>query len=396
MDLVFITDARFVKASNQMIYSLDSATTNVLWERYLKEFDNLIVMARVLEDSCYVINDGLLAIRDRVTFIELPYYVGPSELIRVYFPLRKKIVNNIIAGRAYICRWGQVASIAYKKLLMKNIPYAVEVIGDPYDVFAPGSFKHPLRPLLRYISYNGLKKNVAKSSAALYVTKYKLQERYPVQNGIFNISASDVVLSKKDFVLAPKTLSKKDSYNMISVGSLAQMYKSPDIVLKAICLLKSQGINVKLVWIGDGKFRKEMIKLSKSLGVDDRVDFVGQIPPQNVRTFLGKSDIFILASRTEGLPRALVEAMSMGLPCIATKVGGIPELLSNDVLISPNNVEELAAQIKKMVENCDFANRQAKSNLERSHDYSSEILERNRICFLQKVKKIVDDSFTVK
>ena len=109
----------------------------------------------------------------------------------------------------------------------------------------------------------------------------------------------------------------------VSTGSLAQMYKAPDVVITALSICVESGLDVRLTWIGDGKYRAKMEKLAEELQVQDRIVFQGQLSaPAEVRAVLDTADLFVLASRTEGLPRSLIEAMARGLPCIASSVGG--------------------------------------------------------------------------
>ena len=95
--------------------------------------------------------------------------------------------------------------------------------------------------------------------------------------------------------------------------------------------------------IGEGRYRGELQQLATGLGVDTH--FTSQLKRAEVMTQLDRADLFVLASRTEGLPRALLEAMARGLPCVATRVGGIPELLDDDVLCDGGSVAQLVDRI---------------------------------------------------
>ena len=112
MDLVFCTEGRFVRRSDNSVYSLDGSLTNNLWSRYLNVFDRIYVMARVLPDDCVEVRDTYLASSERVSFIDLPYYIGPSQYMKVRFNLIGVISKHIEPGRVYICRVpGQIGNL---------------------------------------------------------------------------------------------------------------------------------------------------------------------------------------------------------------------------------------------------------------------------------------------
>jgi glycosyltransferase involved in cell wall biosynthesis len=121
--------------------------------------------------------------------------------------------------------------------------------------------------------------------------------------------------------------------------------------------------------------------IAENYGVADKVIFEGSIPHEKVFDYLDDIDIYVQPSKTEGLPRALIEAMSRGCPCIGSNAGGIPELLDNAYIFRSGNVKELAnilvsLDTEKMI-------KQAKRNFEFSKGYAKEIIEVRRSKFLQ-------------
>lgn len=379
MKVIFVTEARFTTDKNGDIFG-DTSFNQELWKRYLTVFSHIYIMARVKYDEKFIGNKANLSSGKNVTFIQLPYFIGPIQYLKVKSKLNIVIKENVDALDAkYICRVpGNISNIVIKYLLKNNIPYGVEVVGDPWDVFAPGTIKHPLRRFFRWKGYLDLKKNVKNAAAVLYVTKEALQKRYPISPNTFNISSSDVKINDGLIADRPKKHRNKDEYQLLSIGSLAQMYKSPDIVIKTIKRLNDNHINCKLIWLGDGVFRIQMEQLCQELNISHKIEFKGNVSTDEVKRHLEKSDIFILASRIEGLPRAIIEAMSIGLPCVGTNVGGIPELISAEVLVPKNNEIALFEKIKKLIHEPDFYNQQAILNLNNAHLYKESVLTSKR------------------
>jgi len=146
---------------------------------------------------------------------------------------------------------------------------------------------------------------------------------------------------------------------------------------------------VELRIIGEGKHRQELESMSRSLSLDGVVSFVGELPAgKAVRAELDNATVLILPSRTEGLPRVIVEAMARGLPCVATSVGGIPELLHPDDLVPSNDAEALANKIQGVI--CDPArlNQMSERNLEKAQEFRPDRLENRRTEFYQFLKSV--------
>lgn len=390
MDLVFCTEARLVRRSSGLVYSIDGGLTNNLWQRYLCKFNHVYVMARVLSDDDCPINDKYLASSERVSFIDLPYYLGPIQYLKTRRKLNKIVANSLMPDCVYICRVpGEIGTLVADHLRRCKIPYGVEVVGDPWDVFAPGAVRHPFRVFFRYRGTYDLKRTVVRAAAALYVTENQLQKRYPVNNSVFSISASDVQISSRNLPSSEKVLYKKEKYNLLSVGSWEQMYKAPDVVLEALALLKDRGVYCRLTWLGEGKNKGEMQKLASALHITNDVNFKGNVSREEVDEELKNSDLFLLVSRTEGLPRALIEAMAMGLPCIGTQVGGIPELLNKQMLIRAGDSLALANKIEFLLTHIDMANKEANRNYEFAKNYYDSVLQQRRESFYQYLISIV-------
>lgn len=389
MNLVFITEARYTKNRNQSIYYENSSFAYQLWENYLEVFDNVIVVARVHYDANHEEKKGYLASGDRVQFIELPYFIGLKEYVLNIFKLRKEMQKILsVKDPVYLCRVpGNIGHTAIKMLTKNRKNYGVEVVGDPWDVFAAGTVDHPLRRWIRIISYKKLKYDVKHAKASLFVTTKYLQQRYAPSPGSYTTAVSDVIINSDDFFSPEKRQTKKQSeFTVLSVGSLEQMYKSPDVLLKSISEVIRKGYNVTLNWLGDGLYKSQMMDLANSLGIKDHVNFLGNVGKDEVAKQMKNASLFALISRTEGLPRAMVEAMANSLPCIGTKVGGIPELLQSECLVNVNDITATSNLIIKFITDINFQTKQSEINFSNAKNYERTILGQKRKEFLEQLK----------
>lgn len=383
MRLFFVCEHRFERTPDGHICSPDGVFGPRLWERYLRLFDRVTVVARVA-NSATPYPPAMWCDSGRVDFLPLPDSCGLRASIRQRPLLRRLLRTTLQPGAAYICRVpGELGSLMAAELRRHELPYGVEVVGDPWDVFASGERYGGLRPLLRLRAWWQLRQTVRHASAALYVTRQTLQHRYPSSGRMFGISDVDL----PDGALAPHPVPYPASrpVRLLSVGSLDRMYKSPDVVLRAVAMVAASGHPCCLRWIGGGRHLDAMRRLASSLGLADRVGFEGRQPRSRVSEALGDADLFLLASRTEGLPRALIEAMAAGLPCIGSRVGGIPELLDGEALVPAGDAGALAERIGQFLDDRRLFRRQAARNLRKAASYTASRLEPGRDAFLRVV-----------
>lgn len=384
MNVLVATEAHFVSTGDGRIYSATGGRDYKFWTRYLEVFDSLTVIARVRRGDH--LPESNVATGPNVTFIPLPDYVGPLQYMRqraaIAFLVKKGVKRDATILRAP----GMIASIVWQQIFKKGQPYGVEVVGDPYDVFAPKTVRHILRPFFRWWFSRQLRQQCAGAGAAAYVTKHYLQRRYPPAPNTFSIHCSDVELPDDAFIAHPRSMRNMESATLISVGTLRQLYKGTDTLIEALHHCVCNGLNLRLVIVGDGKWRSELESRVSRLGLTDRISFLGQLPAgEAVRAELDASDLFVLPSRTEGLPRALVEAMARGLPCVASNVGGIPELLSADDMVVPDQPLALANKIHEVVTNPERMLQMSARNLEKAREYSNDLLRARRLAFYRHV-----------
>jgi glycosyltransferase involved in cell wall biosynthesis len=141
-------------------------------------------------------------------------------------------------------------------------------------------------------------------------------------------------------------------FEIACVGRLAPV-KGQHILIEAIARLVRQGRHVRLRLVGDGPERAGLEARAAALHVEDHVVFEGWLNQDQIRAVYERADVFALASFAEGIPVVLMEAMAMGIPCVATSVTGVPELIRNEVdglLVTPSDPSALAEAIGRLMD----------------------------------------------
>lgn len=148
---------------------------------------------------------------------------------------------------------------------------------------------------------------------------------------------------------------KSNEKVIIGVGRLIYGKGFQDLIT-AFSRLKDK--NLKLVLVGDGDYKDKLIKLVKELKISEKVIFTGEKKEEEVISCLNLADIFVNPSYSEGLPTTVLEAGAVGLPVIATDVGGTKEIILNNktgILIKPKDISALTDSISKLLSHKKFS-----------------------------------------
>jgi glycosyltransferase involved in cell wall biosynthesis len=154
---------------------------------------------------------------------------------------------------------------------------------------------------------------------------------------------------------------------VVSVGRLVSV-KGHAVLLGALAELGRRGVDVHSTLIGAGPHRETLERIASELGVEERVTFAGAVAQDRVHDYLGRADVFCLASFAEGLPVVLMEAMAMELPVVATRIAGIPELLedgANGLLVAPGREDLLADALARILRDPKASRRMARAGRRR-------------------------------
>ena len=393
MRVMVALEDRFYKTSNGDIYSNTTCDYN-FWRRYLQVFDEVIVLARVCEIGDEKL-DKLKANGEGVSFFELPYYVGPLQYLQKYLKVKKSIRQSVDKSDAFILRIpGTIGTMLSGCLEKLSKPYAVEVVGDALDSMNTAGANSLLRAMLCRTAPRDQKKQCQNAVAASYVSEFYLQDKYPPGCWSTHYSTLDLPDDAivEDGKLEEKVASLKDvaegkrPLRICHAGTMEVAYKAQDVLLEAVALCRAEGVDAEVTFLGEGRRSEFYADKARELGIEKYVEFLGMLPAGDaVRKQLDLSDMFVLPSATEGLPRIIIEAMARALPCIATNVGGIPEMLKEEDMVLPGDSKMLAAKIASVAGDFERMGEMSRRNLEVSKTYCFEVLNGRRVEFYSKV-----------
>lgn len=393
MNVLVFADAHLYKTEDgkiwtKTIYGYD------FWKRYLMVFENIIVMARMKQVDRDEIAGYLESSGPGVSFIGLPMVKGSENklgYITAFHQIAKIVQDSIKTVDCGIFRVPAIMGYLALHYFMKTgKPFSLEVVVNPLN--AAGN------KIERRILGNYLKKVVKKANGVSYVTQYSLQKIFPSYAAIhgeskqhFESYYSSIDLQKKYFYSSRDYTKHEGSFKIIHVANqMNNEVKGHKIVIDVTRRLKELGFDIQTFLIGDGIKRKEFEEYAALNGLGNVVYFVGHLSlAEEVRNWLIKSDLFLFPSKVEGLPRALIEAMAVGLPCLSTPVDGIPELLSAKYLFNPDDVEGFVNKIVHLLNNTRELNKMSEENIEKARLYENSMLQERRDRFYSKLKDLV-------
>jgi glycosyltransferase involved in cell wall biosynthesis len=135
-------------------------------------------------------------------------------------------------------------------------------------------------------------------------------------------------------------------------------------LLSAFSILKSKCHNLHLILLGNCVESDLQREISSLTALKNKIHVIGEQPHREVFNWLKSADLFVLPSYHEGLPNAILEAMSCGLPVVSTKIGGIPEIVEDGntgILVNPKDSDALANAIVYLIENDELARNMGKT-----------------------------------
>lgn len=366
------------------------------YQRYLRVFDRVRLVARCVNEQCLKPNRVPLDCDSRIEYIPVPEFHGPKEYAKVYFNVGRAITEAVSGCDAAVVRIPSTVALRVGKQAKKvGIPYACEVVFDAQDGWKGSTG-------INRIAWKRIDKQMkalcAMAEGVSCVTEHYLQQHYySLKKGAFTSNYSSLSLPA-EFYSKPKN-SPKELQKVIAHISNHIEYdgrKGHVEIIKAISVLKKRGVDLKVKFAGRNQNGgiERLQYLAKELGVYDKVEFVGYLSRKELDVFLCETDLYVMPTRAEGLPRVIIEAMAKGLPCISTPVSGNPELLDDHFLVPYENVELLADRIEELCTDAILYEKTSRINFERSKKYEASILESRRDEFYKSLKNRIITKIT--
>lgn len=273
-----------------------------------------------------------------------------------------------------------------------GIPFLSFLVACPWDSL----HKHHrlLARLMAPIRFLTTRYSVRHSDYVHYVTKEFLQRRYPTEGKA--LGCSDTNLGEIDPMSLESRLRKlssrkeTDEIRLVTTAHVDVRYKGHEFVIRAIAELKSLGDLRYRYWLIGGGKGDYLRTLSKRLRVEEQVIFLGLKTSKEVMNILRDADIYLQPSLQEGLPRSVVEAMSVALPCIGFNTGGIPELLEPEFVVDQKDVKGIVRCLTRLRDN-DKYSQTAKRNFQMAGDYEHSKLEKRIRDFFSEVREDVEN-----
>lgn len=284
-------------------------------------------------------------------------------LARIMYECLAKRPNVILAQYAFPDGF---TSVLASKVL--HVPAYVQVIGSDLRLAPKGLKKGLISIALRHAS------GIACVSRDL--------QRHAKTLGGTRTAVIPTPLDLSDF--CGPAVTKRDERRLVTVAMLTPT-KGIDVLLRAIEPVNS----VSLTVIGDGPERGRLEALRDEINLGDRVEFLGFVPHTQIWRNLWSSRIFVLPSLSEGLPRALLEAMACGMFVIASSVGGIPEVIThnaNGFLVEAGDADGLRNAIQEALSNPALTKGAEVINMRRAKKYELELVSKRMIAYLREAK----------
>ena len=305
------------------------------------------------------------------------------DTIRVYYKKTNKFTSALryfkscckalkLAGKPdliHVHVLTRMGIVAYLQKLFHGTPY---IITEHWSRYLPGNdFSGSLRKMATKV--------VVKKAALVTTVTENLAEAMQA-HGLRNqryVTLPNVV----NFELFRPLPHHNDIPKIAHVSCFEDKSKNISGLLESLKMMKDKGIPYQAVLIGEGMDLEAMKMKAHTLGLDDQVRFTGLLQGSALAETMAACDFLVISSHYENMPVVILEALACGLPVVATRVGGIPEIVndSNGIIVPPDDAQALATAMERC---CDTYNNYNSDNLR------NQVVERYD---MKQVGKLLDE-----
>jgi glycosyltransferase involved in cell wall biosynthesis len=281
-------------------------------------------------------------------------------------------------GDVFILRSGNVSNVLWIFVMLFRKGYVREYPGNIYEGITgfAGKSIH-IKILAQFLNF--LAKKQAQMSKANSFVSQDCKATYATKKPSYVFSSFNV----DEIVTKKNSYEVEGDFKLVTVGRLEGEKGHKDL----LNALEKTDVNVELTVIGDGSQFKALKEQAQK--IKSKVNFLGAITDRDkLFKSISNADLFVIPSHTEGMPRSLLESMAIGIPCIGTNVGGIPEVLNADYLAPPKDPQALAELIKCVSLDTQLRKRMGTENLQIiKKRYSKESMDKQKSLFWGELYK---------
>lgn len=318
-------------------------------------------------------NYGMLPFHDRVDGVDVHYprYLNiPGKISHIFstysmcFPIKTDIDSVIRSFNPNIIHAHTATPDGYFGLRLKNkynLPLICSLRGSDINSY----------PYVNKLTYRLTKEVITKAdqilsvSDALRISAEEIAKPDRQIEVVYN--GCEIANPVSDNITSDKLRTQLGiSKSEVAILFVGRIEKDKGIyeLLDAFSTLKSKGHNLHLILLGNCVESDVKSKISSLTALKNKIHVIGEQPHREVFNWLKSADLFVLPSYHEGLPNAILEAMSCGLPVVSTKIGGIPEIVEDGntgILVNPKDSDALANAIDYLIKNDELARKMGKT-----------------------------------
>ncbi|GAB6858990.1 glycosyltransferase [Microbacterium xylanilyticum] len=344
MTVYIASEVRMHVGSDGVVRAKHSAAAHGAWAPYVRAFGDVKILARV-EDARS--DEGLPVEGEGVRVVRLPYYAGLTHVPLGQLRVRRKLRSVGKAGDIFILRLPELMSIA-AAVRAKSIGATIVslLVADPRDMGR--TLPRPLSLLSGRVLWVLASRIIRSSRGVVYVSQRYLQEVCPPPPGAAVLARSNVILGDSWLQKTGRTAPPTSQWRLVTVGTLEHRAKGMDFLIDVVIEGRRRGMDVSLTIVGSGRTLPALRE--RAAGVGEAIRFTGQIHDrEELASLLDASDVYVSGSRSEGLPRATVEAMARGLPVITTDAGASRELVAPGAVVAVDDRRAFLAVLERLM-----------------------------------------------